>query len=500
MKHKYGRFSRISSKSKNDKPLSSSKINAWQLLCVMFATVFIPWGIYVVLHPSVTGGKYLLNFTSSSSSSSSNGNGNFFNGNNVTSLLLGDIQDSLNKIKVKSNSLYRTLHDTDLNGNSQIDASNRKSKDVIGSNIYGDKIVRVPVLGSVANNGAKPLYGEHHSNSDAIFALACNYKLRFYQRFVGTLRLTGFDGDIVLAVSPPEKMASGVGSYLKEQNVTAYGFEVDCQGKDNCRLKDDFLGYPDPRPHRTFANIRYALYEYWLNYYNNPASYFLILDFRDTFFQMNPFASFGPIATRPSKGKYELHVFAENYKVKNIGKCVYNSLWVGRCFGKDALKELKQEAVLCSGSTLGSYEGIDHYIATMLRSMDTVQCWKKGIESDQGYQNYLYYNGKFTSPLGHGNATFNHQGHGIVNTIGALNGRRVPKELKGPLDTHWKIRDNEGYILNYDGTRSAVVHQWDRWYSEVVQFLDKKLLGFGKVRGKPGKPKSKPRPQAMKSE
>ena len=94
----------------------------------------------------------------------------------------------------------------------------------------------------------------------------------------------------------------------------------------------------------------------------------------------------------------------------------------------------------------------------------------------------------------------NHQGHSIVNTTGALDGRRVPKELKGPLDTHWKIRDNEGYILNYDGTRSAVVHQWDRWYSEVVQFLDKKLLGFGKVRGKPGKPKSKPRPQAMKSE
>lgn len=39
---------------------------------------------------------------------------------------------------------------------------------------------------------------------------------------------------------------------------------------------------------------------------------------------------------------------------------------------------------------------------------------------------------------------------------------RVPKELKGPLDTHWKARDAEGYIINYDGTRSACVHQWDR--------------------------------------
>ena len=34
--------------------------------------------------------------------------------------------------------------------------------------------------------------------------------------------------------------------------------------------------------------------------------------------------------------------FEENADVKNIGKCVFNSLWIGRCFGKDALESLKQ--------------------------------------------------------------------------------------------------------------------------------------------------------------
>lgn len=255
--------------------------------------------------------------------------------------------------------------------------------------------------------------------------------------------------------------------------MTAYPFEVECKGKDNCKFSDYVLGYPDPRPHRTFANIRYALYEYWLNYYR-PESYILILDFRDTFFQMNPFASFGPLEQR--KPKYELHMFAENYKVKNIKKCVYNSMWVSRCFGKPALEQLKDQAVLCSGSTLGSFMGIDHYVKTMLRSMDEVKCWLKGIESDQGYQNFLFYNGHFNTPMG--NATFNHQGYGIVNTIGAMNGRRVPKELKGPLDTFWHVRDKDGYIINYDGSRSAVVHQWDRYYAEIVKFLDNKLLGL----------------------
>jgi hypothetical protein len=71
-------------------------------------------------------------------------------------------------------------------------------------------------------------------------------------------------------------MKPGVANYIKDMNVISYGFDVDCIGKDNCKLRDDFLGYPDPRPYRTFANIRYALYEYWLRYYTDQ-SYILIL-------------------------------------------------------------------------------------------------------------------------------------------------------------------------------------------------------------------------------
>lgn len=50
---------------------------------------------------------------------------------------------------------------------------------------------------------------------------------------------------------------------------------------------------------------------------------------------------------------------------------------------------------------------------------------------------------------------------------------RVPKDQKGPLDTFWKIRDSEGYILNNDGTRSSCIHQWDRFYAELHKWLDK---------------------------
>ena len=46
-----------------------------------------------------------------------------------------------------------------------------------------------------------------------------------------------------------------------------------------------------------------------------------------------------------------------------------------------------------------------------------------------------------------------------MNTIGAMNGFRVPKHMKGPPDTHWKIKDKDGWILDYNGERSAVVHR-----------------------------------------
>ena len=330
---------------------------------------------------------------------------------------------------------------------------------------------RNPVLGPKVTNGTKPLFGYSHKGTDAIFALACNYPALYYRRFVGSLRKVGYEDDIVLAVSPVNKQKPGVEAYLQETHVIAYPFEVDCKGKDNCRFKDDFLGYPDPRPYRTFANIRYALYEYWLLNYH-PKSMILILDFRDTYFQLPVFQTY-PTWGERDPNFYDLQLYAENRKVKWLGKCVYNSMWVSRCFrdfDKDALKRITQEAVICSGSTLGTFNGIDYYVMTMLKWFDKIQCWKKGIESDQGYQNYLFYNKHFDTA--NGKANLNYQGIGVVNTIGAMNGFRVPKDQKGRLDTFWKIKDSEGYILNNDGTRSACVHQWDRFYAEIQHWLD----------------------------
>ncbi len=94
-------------------------------------------------------------------------------------------------------------------------------------------------------------------------------------------------------------------------------------------------------------------------------------------------------------------------------------MWIGRCFSKEALNSLKNNAVICSGSTLGSFNAVFYYVQTMLRWMDKIQCWRKGIESDQGYQNYLFYNGYFNSQ--EKNATLFHQVIFVLYLILILN-------------------------------------------------------------------------------
>jgi len=87
----------------------------------------------------------------------------------------------------------------------------------------------LPVQGPIPTNGAVPLFGVQHKGTDAIMALACNYPTIYYKRFVGSLRKFGYTEDIVLAVSPVEKMKPGVEAYVKETGVVAYGFDVDCK-------------------------------------------------------------------------------------------------------------------------------------------------------------------------------------------------------------------------------------------------------------------------------
>ena len=255
--------------AKKTSQTAKKSIFVWQNLAVCMTLILVPWALYVNFHPRFAATESTTGESPKTEVKSLKGGAGFFYP------LLENIKDLKDEVsKAVHNALPDSTHSAAVS-------------DAVPRSIV--RILDPPILGTIPTNGAVPLYGTKHEGGDAIFALACNYPKEYYQRFVGSLRKFGYEGDIVLAVSPPEKMKAGVADYIKETRVVAYGFEVDCAGADNCKLQDSFLGYADPRPHRTFANIRYALYEYWLRQYS-AQSYILILDFRDTFFQGKNFS------------------------------------------------------------------------------------------------------------------------------------------------------------------------------------------------------------------
>ena len=57
-----------------------------------------------------------------------------------------------------------------------------------------------------------------HSSQSTVMGFATGYELNIYKRFVGSLRNTGFKGNIILAVAP--NLNPAIERYLLEQNVT----------------------------------------------------------------------------------------------------------------------------------------------------------------------------------------------------------------------------------------------------------------------------------------
>jgi hypothetical protein len=80
---------------------------------------------------------------------------------------------------------------------------------------------------------------------------------------------------------------------------------------------------------------------------------------------------------------------------------------------------------------------------------------------DQGFHNWVLYSGVLSHYL---SVRIYQQGEGPVNTIGAFFGKRgvVQRSLKD-----WRVyrpgKDKLGYIYNWNGDVSPVVHQADRF-------------------------------------
>ncbi|CAB9499780.1 expressed unknown protein [Seminavis robusta] len=327
-----------------------------------------------------------------------------------------------------------------------------KPSDLLGSNAT----VQLP----------PPIVGVHRPDRDAVFAVALGYTVQHLARFVGSLVETGYTGDIVLGVLPEEHLDptvrdflschSGVNNNNEGAHVIAYGMDIVCRKfgrRTRCQAPrlyaDSTTGdyIPDDRLPREIAQLRFEYYWAWLLQYSSKSRIF-VADGRDVYFQRNPFELI------PSDMDTTLYVF-EEYSHPPLRHQNSNRLWIRATRGMDVLNQIGDKTVLCSGTTVGGYSAMESYFRAMVQSFDETQCLILGC--DQGHMNYLVHTGRLlqnSTQIQH--IEYGKQGSSLVNTLGLYANEHKPLRAYGVLD------NTTNQVLNFDGSVSPVVHQFDR--------------------------------------
>jgi hypothetical protein len=196
---------------------------------------------------------------------------------------------------------------------------------------------------------------------------ATGYTYEVYERFVGSLFDTGFSGDIHFFINDGD-----------EKNLKKL------QGNFNKIHYEIPLILPEYG--RKPATRRHFIY---LNYLNNNKTnndYAFLSDMKDVIFQRN-------IEKYPYDKGTDLYVFEEDC---NIASCKFNRRWLKR---KDAkfFNKIKENKIICAGTTLGTLRGITKYLEIMTRNIQSDEIAKRGlIYRDQCLHNYMIYNNELS--------------------------------------------------------------------------------------------------------
>ncbi|OEU11189.1 hypothetical protein FRACYDRAFT_141549, partial [Fragilariopsis cylindrus CCMP1102] len=258
-------------------------------------------------------------------------------------------------------------------------------------------------------------------------AMATGYSLLDYQHFVGSLRKTGFIGNIILAVAPI--LEKDIELYLLSKNVIIKKVQYSKCNHENIKkeLQNKTLDEIENSHDRElvtclypYSNLKHRwarfplLRDYLIECGGHPdpekqcGGPVLITDMRDTIFQRNPFDKESIIG---------LQVFQEFYTVRTTHWLVD---WpVGDC--KNVHYD---EPMLCSGTTIGTRNAMIDYLNIMQIEMyewmsHPICCCFDTNGDDQSMHNYLYYSGKLNSTSIRGGVTSIINRMGIINTVGA---------------------------------------------------------------------------------
>ena len=203
-------------------------------------------------------------------------------------------------------------------------------------------------------------------NPDAKFVIFSSAFFRNLTRheviiFCGSARKVGFDGDIVVAV---QDISPVVQREFQSLNVTVYSTTPDCVGGNTSSksFNGALCSLYGLKNYHSLNIMRFHLYKWWTSIYSF-STLIMLADFRDVFFQSNPF-TYKTFEWAPPAA--DLVVFQEAHPNSVINRCMWNSDWIKYCYGEEALKRIGHNTVICAGVTLGTRNAILVYVRKSL--------------------------------------------------------------------------------------------------------------------------------------
>jgi Glycosyltransferase family 17 len=346
----------------------------------------------------------------------------------------------------------------------------------------------------------RPYQNDGDSSTASVIALATNYDIRTYKRFVGSLRRSGYTGHIMLGLAP--NPSRHIVHYLHSRNVTIHALSwVNCTYTRDASMPEDIFQKTkcaSPYPDIKIRWSRFPLARDWLRACSACTGPVLITDARDVIFQRDPF---GP----GSQAVDSLQVFEEHADMTTDN---WLTEWpIRECKSLS----LPRQPMLCSGTTIGPRAVMLEYLELMYREMkvwiEDPKCRFNINGDDQSIHNYLYY----TDQLPVGTRSMPHRQGGIVNTIGhyaaqlfrqhirplvdqaaARNGTTKGIRYPGATQASWigleyGLTNEHGLLIESDGSVSRVVHQWDRFGTPYLDWLQEQdwVRDTGSIPGVP---------------
>lgn len=280
-----------------------------------------------------------------------------------------------------------------------------------------------------------------------IFGFAIGYSWETIRLFVISLRNSGYDKDIVLAMNilNYENIKKDLNEYYIETLLIEEAWPFVSSKNENFKMDNIFLkecilekrkyGYK-------WAVYRYSILDCFLIKFGENYSHIFSLDIRDVVFQRNPLELY------LADGMYLVEETKTDKILLKDNECNLN--WL-RSYSN--YKKIINNKILNSGTVYGSI----NYFVPFIHQFCHFLKDNYVNTAEQGTLNYIYYSGYFKNI----NFVLNKNQKDIVLTTG--------------LDVEEaKLLKIKNYtIYNEDGTIPYIVHQYDRYDKFVTMYKEK---------------------------